>query len=157
MTQGSSSTQPSSGPSQNSGMSTQTSNSTTQISIASTQTLNASAQVPNASSQVPGSSSQAPGASAQISGAPAQNQQPPPQNLGAQPAYMRKTHLPQILDKLRTLPLKLKLSINKDIKQENEHRAACAYRHALDPVANPDPGSEAASMITLSSRMTHRV
>jgi len=41
--------------------------------------------------------------------------------------------------------------MNKDIEQENERRAAHAYRHALDPVANPDPGSEAASMITLSS------
>jgi hypothetical protein len=40
--------------------------------------------------------------------------------------------------------------MNKNIEQANFTRAECAYKHALDPIANPDPGSEAASMITIS-------
>ena len=62
-----------------------------------------------------------------------------------------KTHLPNLLDKIKSLPLKLKLSMNKNIEQANFARAERAYMHALDSVANPDPGSEAASMITISS------
>jgi len=67
------------------------------------------------------------------------------------PHRIPKTHLPNLLDKLKSLPLKLKLSMNKNIEQTNFSRTERAYKHALDPVANPDPGSEAASMITISS------
>lgn len=41
--------------------------------------------------------------------------------------------------------------MNKTIEQQNEQRFLRAYNHALDPVSNPDPGSEAASMVTVSS------
>jgi hypothetical protein len=75
-----------------------------------------------------------------------------PENLGDVPPFrVPKTHLPNLLDKIKSLPLKLKLSMNKNIEQANFTRAERAYKHALDPVANPDPGSEAASMITISS------
>ena len=49
------------------------------------------------------------------------------------------------------MPLKIKLSMNKDIEQQNEQRALGAYNHLADPVTYPDPGSEAASLITIDS------
>jgi hypothetical protein len=75
-----------------------------------------------------------------------------PENLGDVPPFrVPKTHLSNLLDKIKSLLLKLKLSMNKNIEQANFTHAERAYKHALDPVANPDPGSEAASMITISS------
>ena len=41
--------------------------------------------------------------------------------------------------------------MNKNIEQQNEQRALRAYNHVLDPINHPDPGSEAASMIIVSS------
>jgi hypothetical protein len=86
-----------------------------------------------------------------LTGSPTQNLQQQPQNPGTHNSRLHKTHLLHVLDKLKSLPLKLKLSMNKDIEQQNDQRVLRAYNHALDPVNNPDPGSETASLITISS------
>jgi len=112
---------------------------------------NAFSQTPNASPQALNVPSHVPCSPTETQDVQAQNHQPQPLILGTQIPHPRKTHLPHILDKLKSLPLKLKLSMNKDIEQKNEQRALSAYNHLLDPVNNPDPGSEAASMITVSS------
>ena len=114
---------------------TQATNAPTQASNASIQPANESIQAPNVSSRVLNTSSQVPNTPGTVPLAPT-----------------HKTHLPQILDTLKSLPFKLKLSMNKEIESKNKQRATHAYKHALDPIANPDPSSEAASMITITSK-----
>jgi hypothetical protein len=125
-------------PSQASGLGTQ---HTPQVPTTSSQAPNEIPQVLNSAPQVP----------TQTAGISSWNL---PQNHGTL-SRVAKTHLPHILDKLKSLPLKLKLSMNKNIEQENERRIERAYMHTLDPVANPDPGSKSASLITLSSAEMH--
>ncbi len=132
---------PSSAQGQSSGI--QTSSTTAQL--ASTSREHAFSQERDASSHVPNVTSQLSGPSTQVQGVPAQNLQQQTQNSGTHSSRTHKTHLLHVMDKLKSLPLKLRLSMNKDIEQQNDQRALRAYSHALDL------GSEAASLITISS------
>jgi hypothetical protein len=117
----------------------------------SSSTQNTFPQTTVASSQTQITPLQNLSSSTQAQTTPVQTGQQQPQNFGAQSSHSHKTHLPHILNKIKSLPLKLKLSMNKNIEQQNEQRVLRAYNHALDPVNNSDPGSEAASLITISS------
>jgi len=138
---------PSSAQDQSSGA--QTSSTTAQMSGTSTEDTFPEAR--DTSFHIGNTPSQVAGSSAQAQGVPAQNIQQQPQNSGTHISRTHKTHLLHIVDKLKSLPLKIKLSMNKDIEQQNDQRALRAYNHILDPINNPDAGSKTASLITISS------
>jgi len=125
--------------------------SSTTAQISGNPTGDAFSQVTDASSHIGNTPSQVTGISTEAQGVPGQNPQQQPQNPGTHISRPHKTHLLHNVDKLKFLPFKLKLSMNKHIEQQNEQRALRAYNHVLDPVNNSDPGSEAASLITISS------
>jgi hypothetical protein len=79
---------------------------------------------------------------------------PPPRAqspLRAQPPpRVPRTHTnPTIIQALKSLPLISILKKNKEIEEKNAERATKTLNHAVDKVAFPDPGSDAASLITL--------
>ena len=78
----------------------------------------------------------------------------PPQQPGSQAPQprMHRTHISDaVVAMLRSLPLPDKLKKNKEIEEKNQARRLLSINHALDPVAFPLAGSEAASMISLDS------
>jgi hypothetical protein len=63
-----------------------------------------------------------------------------------------KTHISDaLIDIFKNLPLPLRLQRNKEIEVKNNSCYLQTVRHTEDPVANPAPGSEAASFITIDS------
>ena len=78
--------------------------------------------------------------------------QPLPQAIKAGPVNARKTHTSEVISQiLKSLPLPARLKRNKDIKEQNEAHSLQTLRHAQDPAAFPEPGSETASLITIDS------
>ena len=62
----------------------------------------------------------------------------------------RRTHKDNLISSLLSkLPLREKLSKNKEIEDENKVRELRTFNHHIDPVAHPEPGSENASFITI--------
>jgi len=78
-----------------------------------------------------------------------QMQQQPPQDQ-LQIVRIHRTHKDDlILSILSKLSLRDKLSMNKEIEEKNKEREIKTLRNRQDPVTYPDPGSEAASFITI--------
>ena len=64
----------------------------------------------------------------------------------------RKTHINDAFSRLlKSLPLLARLRKNREIESDNDKRIKKTLDNALDPVAFPDTGSEAASFITVDS------
>ncbi len=83
---------------------------------------------------------------------PVQLAQPLLQPVVTQPIHVKKTHVSDAISNiLKSLPLPARLKRNKEIEEQNEARLLLTLRHAQDPVAFPDPGSESASFITIDS------
>jgi hypothetical protein len=82
-----------------------------------------------------------------------QNVQPILQNTQGtqnfQPRVPRTHTSPAIIQLLKNLSLSNILQRNKKIEAENDARSAKTLNNALDPAAHPQPGSEAASLITI--------
>jgi hypothetical protein len=59
-----------------------------------------------------------------------------------------KTHFSDVVSvMLKSLPLRLRLKRNKEIEEKNEARNLTTLLHTEDPEANPEPGSEAVSLL----------
>ncbi len=73
-----------------------------------------------------------------------------PDNSGAPAPRVHKTHLPGLVDHLKSLSLRSKLDLNVDI--ENRNRACKIHRldKLRDPVAHPEPDSDVESVISIS-------
>jgi hypothetical protein len=70
----------------------------------------------------------------------------------APPARVPKTHISDAVSTLlKALPLTLRLKCNKEIESLNEARQLKTLLHVQDPINNPLPGSETASLITIDS------
>lgn len=59
---------------------------------------------------------------------------------------------PAAIEILKHLPFFTKLKKNKRIEDQNDDRLACKADHTIDPVGNPDEGSNMASLITLDEQ-----
>jgi hypothetical protein len=68
------------------------------------------------------------------------------------PAHLPRTHTPRLIELLKSLCLADKLQRNKEIEEENASRRKKTFNHTRDPAVHPQPGSPAASLITLNSR-----
>lgn len=78
----------------------------------------------------------------------AQQQQQDPQDLP--PLRAPCTHTsPAAIQILKQLLFVTKLKKNKWIEEENEEHLSCIADHTIKPDNFPDPGSDAASLITL--------
>ena len=78
-----------------------------------------------------------------------QMQQQPPQDQ-LQIIRIHRTHKDDLISSiLSKLSLRDKLSMNKEIEEKNKEREIKTLRNRQDPVTYPDPGSEAASFITI--------
>ena len=81
-----------------------------------------------------------------------QPEQPPNNEAQQQPANTRarRTHKDDLISSfLSKLSLRDKLSMNKEIEDKNKERELKTLKNKQDPVAFPDPGSEAASFVTI--------
>jgi hypothetical protein len=66
------------------------------------------------------------------------------------PPRVPRTHInPAVIQVLKSLPLISILQKNKEIESKNAERALKTLNHTLDKDAHPDPGSDAASLVTL--------
>ncbi|KAK0477872.1 hypothetical protein IW261DRAFT_1338089, partial [Armillaria novae-zelandiae] len=66
------------------------------------------------------------------------------------PPRQRRTHISStIIKALKVWSLAVKLQKNCKIEAENMTRESTTMKHMDDPVLYPDPGSEAASFITI--------
>jgi hypothetical protein len=73
-----------------------------------------------------------------------------PQNQLIPQPRVRRTHKDDFITALfGKLDLRKRLERNKVIQEENKARASKTVNHHLDPVSYPQPGSEAASFITI--------
>ena len=67
--------------------------------------------------------------------------------------HIPRTHTsPQIIQLLKNLSLSNILQRNKKIEAENDARSAKTLNNALDPATHSQPGSEAASLITIDPK-----
>jgi len=81
--------------------------------------------------------------------APATTSQNTQNLLNLQPCALWTHTSPAIIQLLKNLSLPNILQKNKGIEAENDARSAKTLNNALDLVAHPQPGSEAASLITI--------
>ncbi|KAF8805786.1 hypothetical protein BYT27DRAFT_7103707, partial [Phlegmacium glaucopus] len=97
---------------------------------------------------------------------PAQVLLPPQEALPAQaplpqapiPPRVHRTHSsPTVIQMLKSLSLASVLQKNKKIEAENDARALKTLAHEEDPIANPQPGSETASLITIEFENLNRL
>ena len=81
------------------------------------------------------------------------NQVQPPNNVAPQRLgnpHVRRTHKDDLISSiLSKLSLREKLSTNKEIEDKNKERELKTLKNKQDPTAFPDPGSEAASFVTI--------
>ncbi|KAF8811593.1 hypothetical protein BYT27DRAFT_7049843, partial [Phlegmacium glaucopus] len=64
---------------------------------------------------------------------------------------------PNVIQMLKSLSLASILQKNKKIEAENDARSLKTLAHAEDPVSNPHPGSETASLITIELENLNRL
>ena len=83
---------------------------------------------------------------------PTANDNPEPDREPTPPVRVHKTHISNAISALlKALPLTLRLKRNKEIESLNEARQLKTLLYNQDPVNNPQPGSETASLITIDS------
>ena len=63
-----------------------------------------------------------------------------------------RTHLPCLLDILKSFSLADKLEKNKEIEKQNAAHLRKTFDNAIDPQTHTQPSSPAASLITLTSQ-----
>ncbi|KAF8147685.1 hypothetical protein B0H34DRAFT_669403, partial [Crassisporium funariophilum] len=69
-----------------------------------------------------------------------------------------RTHTsPAVIEALKKLSLSSILQKNKKIEAQNDARLLKTLEHEEDPVANPQPGSETASLVTIDAENMNRL
>src|SRR6266567_4510903 len=74
------------------------------------------------------------------------------------PPRQPRTHTsPTVIKMLKNMSLASVLQKNKKIEAENDARALRSLEHEHDPDTHPDPGSDAASLITIEAENLNRL
>ncbi|KDR82222.1 hypothetical protein GALMADRAFT_58755 [Galerina marginata CBS 339.88] len=76
---------------------------------------------------------------------------------GSSPRVPRTHSNPGVVLLFKSLTLRAKLKMCKDIEDQNDERRKGSLLHAVDPQSHPEPGSETASMFTIDDDDIHRL
>ncbi|KDR71516.1 hypothetical protein GALMADRAFT_126978 [Galerina marginata CBS 339.88] len=83
---------------------------------------------------------------------------PEEEHNSEQHPHVPKTHTsPGVIQLFKSLTLKAKLKMCKDIEDQNDERHKKSILHTTDPQSHPDPGSETASMFTIDDEDLRRL